>query len=140
MKIIYDSLTGQGKTYALSVVKNLAERGIDFVETQSVYDYEPFNESGEVFLITRCYNFGDVTDRTLDFLEDMFSCERIKDIKGVSVTGNLNWGVNFGKAGYTIEKDYNVPLVHIFEFSGYPEDVEITADYIYNLLNKKDSE
>ncbi|MGL9687456.1 MAG: class Ib ribonucleoside-diphosphate reductase assembly flavoprotein NrdI [Candidatus Phytoplasma sp. TWB_XP] len=38
------------------------------------------------------------------------------------MSGNKNWGKNYGKAGDTIASTYNVPLVLKFEDSGMPEE------------------
>lgn len=124
MLIIYDSLTGQGKKYAEKVAEKLG------ATVMPIHQYLGGNE--KLFLISRCYNFGEVPETTLDFLDELRDTNNLTQLIGVSITGNQNWGENFGKAGYTIEKEYGIKYVHRFEFAGTHRDVEATVNYIKN--------
>lgn len=69
-------------------------------------------------LITYTTRFGEVPKSTSDFLE-----ENHHHLKGVSSSGNRNWGLNFGRAADIISKEYGVPLLLKFELSGLENDV-----------------
>jgi ribonucleoside-diphosphate reductase protein NrdI len=120
IKIVYDSLTGLSKKFAIKLNE----------EAKSV---EEFNESGyKVFLVTRTEGFGNIPKTTLDFVENY------KDlIIGTAVSGNMNWGSNYGAAGNKIRETYNIPLIRKFEASGLKEDVKFVKDYIENYEENK---
>ena len=116
MTIIFDSLTGQTKRFATSL-------GFDAVHIK-LYEGEP---KDKLFLVTRSINFGQIPVTTKNFLD------QYKDkVIGVAVSGNRNWGENYGKAGDSIEAYYNIPLVLKFEGSGYKTDREKVREWIIN--------
>ncbi|CCV63753.1 Protein involved in ribonucleotide reduction [Alteracholeplasma palmae J233] len=121
MIIVYDSLTGQSKRFA----SHLGFQSI------SIKDYKESNDM--VFLLTRSINFGDIPKTTVEFL-DKYSNKVI----GVAVSGNRNWGENYGKAGEKIEANYHLPLVLKYEGSGFLEDRQYVKDWIYNYLTQKE--
>lgn len=125
MLIVYDTLLGKTKKCAVK----LAELG--GLHVRSVADgpvSEPF------LLVTYTIGFGNVPESTTAFLE-----QSAPHMIGVASGGNRAWGENFAKAGVTISREYNVPLVHQFELEGTPSDLdtmrerlgELTCD-IYN--------
>lgn len=124
MIIFYDSLTG--------MVKNFSKR-LGF-EIKDVRDLDLNNIPDKMLLITRSWDFGKIPDSTLDFLDDLTDFNKLDNLKGVAVSGNKNWGQNFGKAGDTIEKEYGVPLVLKFEGSGFKKDVDLVKEYIQESL------
>lgn len=124
MIIFYDSLTG--------MVKNFSKR-LGF-EMKDVRDLDLNNIPDEMILITRSWDFGKIPDSTLDFLDDLTDFNKLDNLKGVAVSGNKNWGQNFGKAGDTIQKEYGVPLVLKFEGSGFKKDVDFVKEYIQKSL------
>lgn len=111
--VVYDSLTGQCERFA----KKLNEECVDILE------YTP-NDS-PIFLITRSWDFGKVTDETQDFL-NKYSDKVI----ALAVGGNRNWGTNFGAAGDKISKQYGIELVLKFEGSGFGRDVDFVKEWI----------
>ncbi|WP_025725527.1 class Ib ribonucleoside-diphosphate reductase assembly flavoprotein NrdI [Acholeplasma granularum] len=114
MTIIYDSLTGQTKRFA----QNLGFPAIHV----KLYEGTP---EGELFLVTRSINFGKIPQTTKDFLD------QYKDkVIGVAVSGNKNWGENYGKAGDSIEAYYNIPLILKFEGSGFKSDRQRVMDWL----------
>lgn len=123
MLVFYDSLTGMGKNFASRLG----------YPTKDIADYTLEDLNQPLFLITRSVNFGQVPDLTLDFLDDLKDSNNLENLKGVAVTGNKNWGQNYGKAGDIIYKDYKVPLVLKFESMGFPKDVKFVQDFIENL-------
>lgn len=124
MIIFYDSLTG--------MVKNFSKR-LGF-EMKDVRDLDLNNIPDEMILITRSWDFGKIPDSTLDFLDDLADFNKLSNLKGVAVSGNKNWGQNFGKAGDTIQKEYGIPLVIKFEGSGFKKDVDFVKEYIQKVL------
>lgn len=124
MIIFYDSLTG--------MVKNFSKR-LGF-EMKDVRDLDLNNIPDKMILITRSWDFGKIPDSTLDFLDDLTDSNKLDNLKGVAVSGNKNWGQNFGKAGDTIQKEYGVPLVLKFEGSGFKKDVDFVKEYIQKSL------
>lgn len=121
MLIIYDSLTGQTKRFANQL-------GYQTMHIK-LYEGKP---KDHIFLITRSINFGKVPETTTKFLETY------KDqVVACAVSGNKNWGSNYGKAGETIEQLYNIPLILKFEASGFKEDYEKIRQWISNYLQEK---
>lgn len=119
MIVVYDSLTGQTKRFA-------SKLGYEAVHVKL---YEDVNNDNQIFLVTRSINFGQIPETTKTFL----NVHKDKVI-GVAVSGNKNWGENFGMAGIKIEKEYKIPLVLKFEGSGFPSDVEYVKKWIKNYL------
>lgn len=113
MIVVYDSLTGQSERFAQKI-------GYPCV---SVLDFEPSGDP--IFLITRSWDFGKVTDETAEFLE-----HNADKVIGLAVSGNRNWGTNYGAAGDKIQKKYGIDLVLKFEGSGFRNDVEYVKQWI----------
>ncbi|WP_373454100.1 class Ib ribonucleoside-diphosphate reductase assembly flavoprotein NrdI [Bacillus sp. Marseille-P3800] len=70
-------------------------------------------------LITHTTGFGEIPKPVQEFLKLNSGL-----LMGVAVSGNTNWGSNFGRAGELIAIKYNVPLIMKFEMSGLASDVE----------------
>lgn len=121
MLVIYDSLTGQGARFA----KRLG------YETVSILDYE--GQGQDLFLVTRNYDFGQVTLETSDFLEDYAD-----KLVGLAVSGNRNWGENFGAAGDKIANQYQKELVLKFEGSGFSHDIQFVQKWIENYMKEQE--
>ncbi len=113
MLIVVDSLTGQGQRFAKKV-------GHPYVDIQ---DYVESNE--DVLLLTRSFNFGEVTNEAKAFLKDHH-----KKVVGVAVSGNKNWGTNFGAAGIKISRKLGVDLVLKYEGSGFEDDVKVVQAWL----------
>lgn len=113
MKIVYDSLTGQCERFALKVSE----------DAESILDYD--GDDSELFLITRSWDFGKVTDETFEFLDTY-----APKVVGLAVGGNRNWGTNFGAAGDKINAQFGIELVLKFEGSGFSNDVSIVKEWI----------
>lgn len=121
MIIVYDSLTGQGKRFALKL-------GYEAIK---ITDYHEEKEE-PIFLVTRSFNFGEVPKTTLDFLNIYH-----KRVIGTAVSGNRNWGTNFGKAGEVIEKKFHIPLIVKFEMGGIESDIKKTKQFIEDFINHR---
>lgn len=120
MLVIFDSLTGQTKRFA-------GQLGYESMHIKT-YDGIP---SDDIFLITRSFNFGEIPKTTVDLLD------KFRDkVVGVAVSGNKNWGTNYGKAGDRIEAIYHIPLVLKFEGSGFKQDIEFVKKWLANYVEK----
>jgi len=120
MIVVYDSMTG--------LTKN-ASKKLGY-EIKSVKEYTE-SDDPIVFLMTRSFGFGEIPKDTVTFLETFAA-----RVFGVAVSGNKNWGENYGKAGMTIEKKYNIPLVTKFEGLGFPSEIESIKTFIRNYLSQ----
>lgn len=114
MVVIYDSLTGQSRRFSESLG----------FPSFNIKDYS-VKEDDKIFLITRSFNFGEVSKAAEEFLDKYY-----RQVVGVAVSGNRNWGTNYGAAGDKIEKRYNIPLVLKFEGSGMPHERQIVKEWL----------
>lgn len=105
MLVVYDSKTGNVKRF----VKKLNMKVVSIDEMPKVD--EPF------VLITYTTGFGQVPQKVSQFLEDNH-----KMLRGVSASGNRNWGTGFAKSADTIAETYQVPIISKFELSGTNSD------------------
>ena len=110
MKIVYISLTGQTRKF----VKKL---DMDSLELTPTNPYLALNEP--FIIITPTYD-KDATDILNDFIE---TADNKTYFKGVAGGGNLNFGKLFAFTAKDLARDYQVPLLHTFEFQGNEEDV-----------------
>ena len=69
-------------------------------------------------LVTNTLGFGEVPPPVADFL-----AKNGEMLVGVAASGNRNWGDNYGRAARLISRQYEVPIIHIFEMSGLASDV-----------------
>lgn len=120
MVVVYDSLTGQTKRFAQKLNEKIININDD-VEINKVIN------SNLILLCTRTFNFGEIPKSTKNFL-DKYS----NKVMGVCVSGNKNWGTNYGRAGDLIEEIYHIPLILKFEASGLNEDVDYVIKWINN--------
>lgn len=120
MIIVYDSLTGQGKRFA----QNLG------YQTLNINEYNGA-QNDPIFLVTRNFNFGEIPNETKNFLNSHHH-----KVIGLAVSGNKNWGTNYGAAGDKIQSIYGIPLVLKFEASGFPNDISFVKKWLTNFQNK----
>lgn len=73
----------------------------------------------EFICVTYTTGFGCVPEITKKFLNKNYPF-----LKGVSSSGNKNWGKNYAKSADVISLNYNVPIISKFELSGTKQDVE----------------
>jgi protein involved in ribonucleotide reduction len=89
---------------------------------------------GPYILVIPTYN-GRVPTPVLRFLE---RAQHRTGLQGVAVGGSSNFGSDFGAAGRIISQEYGVPLLHVFELTGLPEDIttlQHTALTLWNNLS-----
>ena len=78
-------------------------------------------------LFTYTDGLGDVPEKVMEFLENE---ENQSNLKGIIVTGNVNFGDYFCKAGDLICRNFNVPIIRKIDLRGNDEDVtEIRKQY-----------
>ena len=95
---------------------------------------ELFEVSEPFVLITPTYGAdgkGFVPKQVKKFLR---SEENRVNCIGVVGSGNTNFGGEFALAGPLCAEKLEVPLLHVFELSGTPEDVEIVQKGIIELV------
>ncbi|MDF2668532.1 MAG: ribonucleotide reductase stimulatory protein [Paenibacillus sp.] len=109
MLVVYDSRTG-------NVEKFVRKLG---VKTMRLQDCERIDLSEPFVMVTYTTGFGNAPANVISFLER----NRVY-LKGVSASGNRNWGTSFAKSADTIAELFEVPIVHKFELSGTTSDVE----------------
>jgi protein involved in ribonucleotide reduction len=118
MKVAFASMTGNVKRFA----ENLEFETIHIKEDTVIN--EPF------VLITYTTGFGLVPKEVQAFLQNDVNAKNLVAVVG---SGNRNWGNMFCGGAKTVAKQYNVPLLHTFEMSGYESDVEIVTSKIKEL-------
>ncbi|WP_168120613.1 class Ib ribonucleoside-diphosphate reductase assembly flavoprotein NrdI [Paenibacillus sp. HB172176] len=107
MLVVYDSKTGNVKRF----INKLNMRSMPIDERPEVD--EPF------VLVTYTTGFGQVPEKVSSFLQ---SNHRM--LRGVSASGNRNWGPGFAKSADTIANLYDVPVLLKFELSGTSQDTQ----------------
>lgn len=111
MRIVYFSLTGQTRRFI---------RKLD-LPADEIKPASPFFEMTEPFvLIIPTYDL-DITEVVNEFLDYK---ENSRFLKGVAGGGNRNFAEGFVYTAKDIARDYGVPLLYAFEFSGTEEDVQ----------------
>lgn len=115
MFIVVDSLTGLSARFASKLGYPVYRIGVDEI---------PF-EKGRYFLITRSFNFGEIPLSTIEVLRKHY-----QNCMGCAVSGNRNWGTNYGAAGDKIQDIYKIECVCKFEGSGFPKDIQMVKNYI----------
>lgn len=111
--IYYASLTGNVRRF-------VSKTGLAAEEIQSGLTVtEPF------VLVTYTIGFGEVPPKVSKFLDTNGHL-----LRGVAVSGNRNWGDNYGRAGDIIAKQYNVPLLLKFELAGTKDDVKTFVERV----------
>lgn len=73
------------------------------------------------FLLTYTDGLGDNPKVVNDFLENK---QNQYYLKGVIVTGNINFGNNFCKNADTISTKYNIPIIRKIDLRGTQEDLD----------------
>lgn len=111
MLVVYISLTGQTRKF----VKKL---GLESLELQAD---QPILEVDQPYIIIAPSYDQQVTDILWEFVE---TGQNRQWLKGVAGGGNLNFNTLFGFTAKDLSRDFQVPLLHLFEFQGTSKDVE----------------
>ncbi|MFD2116277.1 class Ib ribonucleoside-diphosphate reductase assembly flavoprotein NrdI [Paenibacillus yanchengensis] len=107
MLIVYESRTGNVRRF----ISKLKMRAVS-VDEQSEIN-EPF------VMVTYTTGFGQVPPKVDAFLE-----RNAEHLRGVSASGNRNWGNRFAQSADYISEKYDVPVILKFELSGTVQDTE----------------
>ncbi|ALS35872.1 protein involved in ribonucleotide reduction [Enterococcus rotai] len=124
MKIVYFTVTGQTRRF----IKKL---------DLAAYEIEPANpffEINEPFVLVVPTYDQEITEVVNDFLDYKTNREHLQ---GVAGGGNLNFAELFVYTAKDIARDYNVPMLFAFEFSGTNEDVESFKKVVSELESKR---
>lgn len=113
MLVVYDSKTGNVKRFINKL--NMRSMPID----EQVRLEEPF------VLVTYTTGFGQVPEKVNTFLKSNHDL-----LRGVSASGNRNWGNGFAKSADTISSMYDVPVILKFELSGTSLDTEYFVERV----------
>ncbi|MCS4324001.1 class Ib ribonucleoside-diphosphate reductase assembly flavoprotein NrdI [Bacillus subtilis] len=111
MIITYESKTGNVRRFVKALQHKLD------IETIEITDDTIINQ--EFIHITYTIDFGEVPERTLSFIK-----KNKNKIRGVVVSGNKVWGVNYGLAGDKLSAKFHIPLLLKFELSGTKQDLQ----------------
>ena len=117
--IIYVSRTGNVK----SIVEKLDLPNSEIQDGLVVHS--PY------FLFTYTDGLGEIPDKVNDFLSIK---ENQKYIKGVIVSGNINFGEMFCEAGIQISTKFNVPLIRKIDLRGTNEDLIVIKNQYTNYI------
>jgi len=107
MLIAYDSKTGN------------VRRFINKLKLPSIQIEESLHIDQSFILVTYTTGFGQVPDKVMSFLK-----RNHEKLRGVSASGNRNWGDGFALSADRIAEMYGVPVISKFELSGTTRDVE----------------
>ncbi|BFH65776.1 class Ib ribonucleoside-diphosphate reductase assembly flavoprotein NrdI [Paenibacillus azoreducens] len=113
MLVVYDSKTGNVRRF----INKLNMRAVSIAEQEQVN--EPY------VLVTYTTGFGQVPEKVKTFLS-----HNSKMLRGVSASGNRNWGPGFAKSADTISDMYHVPVITKFELSGTSQDIETFVERV----------
>ncbi|MFJ1626634.1 class Ib ribonucleoside-diphosphate reductase assembly flavoprotein NrdI [Marinilactibacillus psychrotolerans] len=111
MKVVYLSLTGQTRKFVNKL-------GMDLLE---ITPTDPFISVDEPYIVITPTYEKEVTEILNDFIETE---NNQSFLKGVAGGGNINFGQLFVFTAKDLARDYNVPLLHSFEFQGSEVDVK----------------
>lgn len=117
MKIVYITLTGQTRKFV---------NKLD-IETIELSPIDPFIEINEPFIIVAPTYEKEATEILWEFLD---TGENRRYFKGVAGGGNRNFNELFVFTAKDLAEDYDVPMLHAFEFQGSPRDVEALKEKI----------
>lgn len=105
---------------------------------QSMSEAGRFTVDEEFVLVVPTYMAGNagepkVTGQVIRFLNNE---QNRQHLKGVIGSGNTNYGEHYCKSARIVAKKCNVPLLHTFEISGTPEDVNDVEKKVRSLVEQ----
>ncbi|MCF7606550.1 class Ib ribonucleoside-diphosphate reductase assembly flavoprotein NrdI [Bacillus subtilis] len=111
MIITYESKTGNVRRFVKALQQELDIESIEITDDTIIIQ--------EFIHITYTIGFGEVPERTLNFINN-----NKNKIRGVAVSGNKVWGDNYGLAGDKLSAKFHIPLLLKFELSGTKQDLQ----------------
>ncbi|MGX7245830.1 class Ib ribonucleoside-diphosphate reductase assembly flavoprotein NrdI [Enterococcus quebecensis] len=124
MKIVYFTVTGQTRRFI---------NKLD-LPAYEIEPANPFFEINEPFILVVPTYDQEITEVVNDFLDYKSNREQLQ---GVAGGGNLNFAELFVYTAKDIARDYKVPMLFAFEFSGTNEDVESFKKVVNELESKR---
>ena len=126
-KIVYYSQTGQTRKFVEKVT------GYDSIEiTPTNFEFE----MTEPFILVMPSYEENVHPVVIDTAADFLETENNLTLcKGLFGGGNLNFGSLFCITANTLAKDFDIPLLHEFEFQGSPTDVKKLEEVLNKIEN-----
>lgn len=125
--IVYHSRSGN--------VRNIVDRVVGFDNSISYREISTVDKIEEPFFIfTYTDGLGQVPEETLNFLKNN---ENHRYVKGVIVSGNINFGQFYGGAADKISNWLKVPVIRKIDLRGNSKDIEEIAKK-YNEFFKKE--
>lgn len=120
MLVVYLSITGQTRKFVNKLDYPLLEITPDSVYTEV---HEPY------IVVAPTYE-KEATDILNEFIE---TGNNLHYLKGVAGGGNRNFNTLFGFTAKDLARDYQVPLLHLFEFQGSNNDVQKLKEQVENI-------
>lgn len=117
MLVVYLSLTGQTRKF----VKKLGYPTFELTMETA------FTEVDEPYIVVVPTYDKEVTALANDFIE---TGHNLSWLRGVAGGGNRNFNTLFGFTAKDLSRDYNVPLLHLFEFQGSQYDVDYLKEKV----------
>lgn len=124
MKVVYFSVTGQTRRF----IKKLD------LPAYEIEPANPFFEIKEPFVLVVPTYDEEITEVVNDFLTFQTNQQQLV---GVAGSGNRNFADLFVYTAKDIARDYQVPLLLAFEFSGTVEDVESFKKVVNEIESKR---
>lgn len=120
MKVVYMSLTGQTRKFVQKL-------NMDAIE---ITFENAFQEITEPYIVVIPTYETEATAIMNDFIE---TGNNVHYLKGIAGGGNRNFNTLFCFTAKDMAKQYNVPLLHLFEFQGTDYDVEQLKEKVEKL-------
>ncbi|MFC3932963.1 class Ib ribonucleoside-diphosphate reductase assembly flavoprotein NrdI [Streptococcus dentapri] len=146
MKFVYISLSGNTKAFVEKLVDYLAFKHPEvFVETLDVkelvkggQDYPDLDQPYVAFLPTYLeggngVDTGDQEILTGDLRQLIAKGDNASNCLGIVGSGNRNFNNQFCLTAYQYSKQFNFPVLDVYEMRGLTADVERIAEKIYQV-------
>lgn len=111
-QVVYFSLTGQTRKFVQKL------DGVDIIEINTINPYQVMDRP--YILVVPTYET-EVTEPVIEFIE---TGDNRQLCQGVFGGGNRNFAQLFCFTAKDIARDYQLPLLHLFEFQGSEFDVD----------------
>lgn len=120
MKVVYLSLTGQTRRFVTK---------LDWPSLE-ITPQNAFSEINEPYIIVAPTYDIEATEYLNDFIE---TGQNRQHLKGIAGSGNRNFNTLFCFTAKDLAAEYQIPLLHCFEFQGTDQDVQILKEKVREL-------
>lgn len=121
-QVVFISITGQTRIFVQKLPENIVSWEIDIVN--------PFRIMQEPYLLVVPTYEREVIGLVDDFLQ---TANNAQLCRGVFGGGNRNFAGLFCFSAKDISKEYDIPLLHMFEFQGSDYDVKMLIQEVKKL-------